>query len=64
MATGYLPEYLYGLGRLETDGLSFPELEKRAHINARAQAAGDGEDFSRLIRETGSFTPVCTKPAP
>ena len=57
LASGYVPEYLYELGRLETTGLSFPELQQRAHVNARAQAADGAADFSRRIRawdETGS----------
>jgi hypothetical protein len=46
LASGYVPEYLYEQGRLETMGLSFPELQQRAHVNTLAQAA----DFSRRIR--------------
>jgi hypothetical protein len=50
LASGYVPEYLYEQGRLETMGLSFPELQQRAHVNARAQAADKAADFSRRIR--------------
>ena len=50
LASGYVPEYLYEQGRLETMGLSFPELRERAHVNARAQAADKAADFSRRIR--------------
>ena len=50
LASGYVPEYLYEQGRLETMGLSFPELQERAHVNARAQAADKAADFSRRIR--------------
>jgi len=50
LASGYVPEYLYEQGRLETMGLSFPELQQRAHVNARAQAADKAGDFSRRIR--------------
>jgi hypothetical protein len=50
LASGYVPEYLYEVGRLETMGLSFPELQQRAHVNARAQAADKAADFSRRIR--------------
>ncbi len=50
LASGYLPEYLYEQGLLHTDGLSFAELQRRALLNPRAQAVGDSEDFSRLIR--------------
>ena len=50
LVSGYVPEYLYEQGRLETLGLSFPELQQRAHVNARAQAADKAADFSRRIR--------------
>jgi len=53
LASGYLPEYLYAAGRLDTS-LPFDELQRRVHVNARAQAADAAEDFSRRIRmETG-----------
>jgi hypothetical protein len=51
LLSGYVPEFLYEHGRLLTGGLSFPELQQRAHINARAHAAGAAPDFSRRIRE-------------
>ena len=57
LASGYVPEYLYEQGRLETMDLSFPELQRRAHVNARAKAADSAADFSRRIRvwsEVGS----------
>lgn len=50
LASGYLAQYLYENGRLETDGSSFPELQKQAWINPRAQAAGKADDFSQRIR--------------
>jgi hypothetical protein len=50
LVSGHVPEYLYEHGRLETGGLPFPELQRRAHVNARAQAANDAADFSRQIR--------------
>ena len=50
LVNGYMPEYLYEKGRLEAEGLSFPELHERAHVNARAQAADQAPDFSRRIR--------------
>ncbi len=50
LASGYVPEYLYEQGRLETMGLSFPELQERAHVNARAHATDGAADFSRRIR--------------
>jgi hypothetical protein len=46
---GYLPDYAYGRGALDTR-LPLPELRARAHIDKRAREAGLGPDFSRLIR--------------
>jgi hypothetical protein len=53
LASGYVPEYLYEEGRLQDMGLSFDELQRRAHVNARAQAADAAADFSRRIRAWG-----------
>jgi len=55
LASGYVPEYLYEAGRLETN-VPFPELMRRAHVNARAQAADAAPDFSRRIREPSTAT--------
>jgi hypothetical protein len=49
LASGYVPEYLYEAGRLDTS-LPFPQLQQRAHVNARAQAADAAADFSQRIR--------------
>jgi hypothetical protein len=49
LASGYAPEYLYEIGRLDS-GVPFAELKRRAHVNARAQAADKAADFSRQIR--------------
>jgi hypothetical protein len=49
LVTGYVPEYLYEIGRLDRS-LTFDELQRRAHVNARAQAADKALDFSRQIR--------------
>jgi len=49
MLSGYLPEYLYEQGKLDTS-VPFPELRRRAFINSRAQAAGSTADFSQRIR--------------
>jgi len=49
LASGYVPEYLYESGRLDTS-VPLAELQRRAHVNARAQAADAAEDFSRRIR--------------
>lgn len=51
LASGYLPEFLYEQGRLDTRGLPFAELQQQVHVNARAQAADSAADFSRRIRE-------------
>jgi hypothetical protein len=71
LASGYLPQYLYEQVRLETLGLSFPDLQRRAHINARAQAADSSADFSRRIRawdeatsENGKGAPAGRPPGP
>jgi hypothetical protein len=50
LLNGTLDKLLYDRGRLLTDGLSFPELKSRAHINAAARAAGNSPDFSSLVR--------------
>lgn len=52
LASGYVPEYLYEQGLLGATNLPFTELQRRALVNGRAQAAGDSADFSRLIRAT------------
>lgn len=49
LASGYVPEYLHQIGML-APGLSFAELRRLGHVNARAQAADAAADFSRLIR--------------
>jgi hypothetical protein len=50
LASGYVPEYLYEAGRLDTS-MPFAELTQRAHVNARALAADKAADFSRRIRD-------------
>ena len=49
LASGYVPEYLHEAGRI-APGTSFDALQRRAHVNARAQAADQAADFSRRIR--------------
>ena len=49
LVSGYLPEYLYERGRLDT-GIPFAELQRRAYINPLAQAADQAADFSQRIR--------------
>ena len=51
LLSGYLPEFLYQHGRLDTR-LPFAQLRERAHINALAQAADQAADFSQRIRST------------
>ena len=50
LVSGYVPDYLYGLGRLDTTR-PFAELERISRVNERAHAAGDDIAFSRRIRE-------------
>ena len=49
LASGYAPEYLYDMGRLDTS-TSFAELTRSVYVNPVAQALGDAPDFSRRIR--------------
>ncbi|MFZ5690985.1 MAG: DUF4105 domain-containing protein [Pseudomonadota bacterium] len=46
---GWIDAYLYRSGRVDTS-LPFQELRRKSLINANAQAAGDGPDFSERIR--------------
>jgi hypothetical protein len=50
LLSGYVPDYLYELGRLDTTK-PFVELENLSHVNARAHAADKDPAFSRRIRE-------------
>ena len=50
LASGYVPDYLYEIGRLDTS-VPFEELRRRSHVNARAQAADKAANFSELIRK-------------
>jgi len=49
LLSGYVPEYLYENGRLDTS-VPFEELQRRSEINALAQAADKAPDFSQRIR--------------
>jgi len=49
LLSGYVPEYLYESGRLDSH-IPFEQLQRQAHINSAAQAADQSADFSRLIR--------------
>jgi len=50
LLSGYLPEYVYQLGRLDTTR-PFAELERLSWVNARAHAADHDPLFSQRIRE-------------
>ncbi|MFO0867133.1 MAG: DUF4105 domain-containing protein [Gemmataceae bacterium] len=50
LLSGYAAEYVYEIGGLDTS-MPLAELKKLGHVNARAQAAGLGPDFSRRIRK-------------
>ena len=50
LLSGYVPDYLYDLGRLDTSR-PFPELEKLSLVNERAHAADRDPAFSQRIRE-------------
>jgi len=50
LLNGGIDEMFYERGVLATDGLTFPELRRRAQINAAAKAADQDPEFSRRIR--------------
>jgi hypothetical protein len=50
LLSGYVPDYLYDLGKIDTTG-PFAELEKRSLVNPRAHAADKDATFSQRIRE-------------
>ena len=51
LLSGYVPEYLYESGGLDTR-VPFEQLQQQAHINSLAQAADQSPDFSQRIRAT------------
>ncbi len=51
LLSGYVPEYLYESGGLDTR-VPFEQLQQQAHINSLAQAADQSSDFSLRIRAT------------
>jgi hypothetical protein len=56
-------ELMYERHAIATDGLPFPELKARSLIDARARAADDSPDFSKLIREgLPGMLPAAQKP--
>jgi hypothetical protein len=50
LVSGYVPDYLYELGRLDTTK-PFSELEALSRVNARAHGADQDPAFSQRIRE-------------
>jgi hypothetical protein len=50
LVSGYVPDYLYELGRIDTSR-PFAELEKMSRVNVRAHAADKDPAFSQRIRE-------------
>lgn len=50
LLNGRIDEMFYERGMLVTDGLTFPELRRRALINAAAKEADQDPEFSRRIR--------------
>jgi hypothetical protein len=50
LLSGYVPDYLYELGRLDTSR-SLADLEKVSHVNQRAHTADKDPAFSQRIRE-------------
>jgi len=50
LLSGYLPDYAYELGRMDTTR-PFPELERMSKVNERAHAADKDPAFSQRIRE-------------
>jgi len=60
LANGYLDELGYKRHQINTS-LPFPELRQKSDITARARAAADRADFSRLIREGLPARPVAPR---
>ena len=53
LLSGYVPQYLYEHGKVDTS-VPFEELQRRAYINPRAQAADQAPDFSQRIRDASA----------
>jgi hypothetical protein len=56
LVSGYLPEYLYEHGKLDTS-LPFEQLRERAHVNERAWLVDQAPDFSARIRDVPPPSP-------
>ena len=50
LLSGYLPDYVYDLGAIDTN-LPFPQLREQSRIRERAMRADADPDFSAKIRE-------------
>jgi len=50
LLSGYVPEYLYQLGRIDT-AKPFADLKKLSRVNERAQAADKDASFSQYLRK-------------
>jgi hypothetical protein len=61
LVSGYVPDYLYELGRLDTSR-PFVELEKISRVNARAHAADKDAAFSQRIRDGLPMPPPLGQP--
>ena len=48
--SGYLPDYVYDLKRLDTR-LGFADLKARSRVSEQGRRIGDSPDFGRLVRE-------------
>lgn len=51
LLNGHSDKMMYERGYFVTEGLSFPDLKERAHINAAARLANKDPEFSTRIRE-------------
>lgn len=49
LASGYAPEYLYEMGKLD-QSVSFAELKQKGHLNPVTEGSAISADFSRIIR--------------
>ena len=58
LASGHVPALLYEHGRLDAQGLSLADLQRRGLVNPRARAAGIDADFSRRIRASPGPVPA------
>jgi hypothetical protein len=50
LASGYVAEYLYDMGRLDTSK-SFADLTRQGYVNPIAKKLGDTPDFAQRIRD-------------